>query len=99
MEEEEAALQEEGGLSDMIDSLKANAAEGVDPTPEDEPTLEPEPTGEDEEEPEDTTDLSIDQKIFRSAKKARHELKDFDKDHSNLAEEIQANYAKQNTLL
>lgn len=59
MEQEEAALQEEGGLTDMIDSLKAKAAD-AEPTPED-PSLEAEAVPEDENDAQaDDTFLSID---------------------------------------
>ena len=99
MEQEEAALQEEGGLTDMIDSLKATRADGVESTPEEEPTIEPEPVGDDEDHVDDTTDLSIDQKIALVTKKAKRELNHFYASDSSLAGEIQINYAKQHNLL
>ena len=98
MAAEEAQLQEEGGLSDMIDSLKAKRADGEAPTPDDASDEGGAPSADDPDHVDDTTNLSIDQRLILSGTRAKRELKRTAVD-SDLAEGAWNTYAKQATLV
>ena len=98
MAAEEAQLKEEGGLSDMIDSLKAKRAEGEAPTPDEAFNDGEVPSADDSDHADDTTNLSIDQRLILSGKRAKRELKSTSVD-ADLAEGAWNTYAKQATLV
>jgi hypothetical protein len=72
----------------MIDSLKAKPVDA--PAQSDE---------EEEDHIDDTTNLSIDQRLFQTSIRATRELNHLNQSDSSLAEEIQKNYAKQVSLV